>query len=79
SKFQFQVAMSCSGCSGAVERALKKQEGVTNVEISLENQTVIVLATEPATFEIIKERIAKTGKEIKSSEIVFTTSSESKP
>jgi hypothetical protein len=26
-QFKFNVAMSCSGCSGAVERALKKQEG----------------------------------------------------
>ncbi|KAH9811293.1 hypothetical protein DFH28DRAFT_1131216 [Melampsora americana] len=70
SQFKFEVAMSCSGCSGAVERALKKQEGVTNVEISLETQTVLVSAIEPATFEVVKEKIAKTGKEIKKSEIV---------
>ncbi|EGG00717.1 uncharacterized protein MELLADRAFT_93048 [Melampsora larici-populina 98AG31] len=70
SQFKFEVAMSCSGCSGAVERALKKQEGVTNVEISLESQTVLVSAIAPATFEVVKEKIAKTGKEIKKSEIV---------
>ncbi|KAA1068678.1 Cytosolic copper metallochaperone [Puccinia graminis f. sp. tritici] len=58
--------MTCSGCSGAVERALKKQEGVSKIDISLETQTVLVHAHPPATFDIVREKIAKTGKTINS-------------
>ncbi|PLW06079.1 hypothetical protein PCANC_07466 [Puccinia coronata f. sp. avenae] len=69
-QFKFNVAMSCSGCSGAVERALKKQEGVSKIDISLETQTVLVSASPPATFDVVREKIAKTGKTINSSEVV---------
>ncbi|OAV95453.1 hypothetical protein PTTG_04636 [Puccinia triticina 1-1 BBBD Race 1] len=65
-QYKFNVAMSCSGCSGAVERALKKQEGVSKIDISLETQTVLVHAHPPATFDIVREKIAKTGKTINS-------------
>ncbi|KAA1104250.1 Cytosolic copper metallochaperone [Puccinia graminis f. sp. tritici] len=64
--YKFNVAMTCSGCSGAVERALKKQEGVSKIDISLETQTVLVHAHPPATFDIVREKIAKTGKTINS-------------
>ncbi|WAQ88662.1 hypothetical protein PtA15_10A81 [Puccinia triticina] len=73
-QYKFNVAMSCSGCSGAVERALKKQEGVSKIDISLETQTVLVHAHPPATFDIVREKIAKTGKTINSSERGFLTS-----
>ncbi|CAH7672287.1 hypothetical protein BY996DRAFT_7477305 [Phakopsora pachyrhizi] len=69
-QFKFNVTMSCSGCSGAVERALKKQEGVSKIDISLEDQIVLVSANSPATFEVVKERIEKTGKTINGAEIV---------
>lgn len=69
-QYKFNVSMSCSGCSGAVERALKKQEGVAKIDISLETQTVLVHAKAPATFEIVREKIANTGKTINSSEIL---------
>ncbi|KAH9458849.1 hypothetical protein MJO29_009935 [Puccinia striiformis f. sp. tritici] len=68
--YLFNVAMSCGGCSGAIERTLKKQEGVSKIEISLENQTVLVYANPPASFDVVRERIAKTGKTINSSEVV---------
>ncbi|KAK0524677.1 Cytosolic copper metallochaperone, partial [Tilletia horrida] len=60
-EYKFNVAMSCSGCSGAVDRVLKKLEGVTSYDISLDTQTVVVKGTAP--FETVLEKIKKTGKE----------------
>ncbi|KAK1836139.1 hypothetical protein QBC39DRAFT_367528 [Podospora conica] len=68
--YKFNVAMSCGGCSGAVERVLKKLEGVKSYDVSLETQTVLVVADEGLNFETVREKIAKTGKEIKSAEVV---------
>jgi hypothetical protein len=45
-------------------------EGVSKIDISLETQTVLVHAHPPATFDIVREKIAKTGKTINSSEVV---------
>ncbi|ORX90382.1 heavy metal transport/detoxification protein, partial [Basidiobolus meristosporus CBS 931.73] len=59
---KFKVAMSCSGCSGAVERVLKKLDGVDNYDISLEQQTVTVHGDIPQ--ETVFEAIKKTGKEV---------------
>ncbi|SAM02390.1 hypothetical protein [Absidia glauca] len=61
-QYTFNVAMSCSGCSGAVERALKKVDGVDSIEISLEKQTVVVDTNLPR--ELILETIKKTGKTV---------------
>ncbi|EMD38385.1 hypothetical protein CERSUDRAFT_48050, partial [Gelatoporia subvermispora B] len=55
--------MTCSGCSGAVDRVLKKTEGVSSYDISLETQEVVVKGTVP--FEEVLERIKKTGKEVR--------------
>ncbi|KAK0551732.1 Cytosolic copper metallochaperone [Tilletia horrida] len=67
-EYKFNVAMNCSGCSGAVDRVLKKLDGVSHYDISLETQTVVVKGTAP--FETVLEKIKKTGKEVKSSEVV---------
>ncbi|CAD6891263.1 unnamed protein product [Tilletia laevis] len=67
-EYKFNVAMNCSGCSGAVERVLKKLEGVSSYDISLDTQTVVVKGTAP--FETVLEKIKKTGKEVRSSEVV---------
>ncbi|KAI9226524.1 MAG: heavy metal-associated domain-containing protein [Piptocephalis tieghemiana] len=61
--YKFTVAMTCGGCSGAVERVLKRLEGVEKTDISLENQTVVVTAT-TATKEQVYEAIKKTGKAV---------------
>ncbi|KAI8899107.1 hypothetical protein BC833DRAFT_513146, partial [Globomyces pollinis-pini] len=56
--YNFKVAMTCSGCTGAVERILKKTEGVSKFDISLENQTVQVESdtlSQDDLFEIIKK------------------------
>ena len=62
---QFSVQMSCSGCSNAVERALKKVAGVNKVETNLEKQTVDVYGeVDKATAFKAIEKTGKTVSEI---------------
>lgn len=61
-KYHFDVTMSCSGCSGAVERVLKKLDNVDSYEVSLEKQSVDVVTSQP--YETVYNTIAKTGKKI---------------
>ncbi|KAI1795793.1 copper chaperone taha, partial [Ganoderma leucocontextum] len=61
--YKFNVKMTCSGCSGAVDRVLKKTEGVSSYDISLEKQEVLVKGT--IEYEPLREKIAKTGKEVR--------------
>ncbi|BGP55761.1 hypothetical protein JCM8202_005674 [Rhodotorula sphaerocarpa] len=68
STYKFNVVMTCTGCSGAIDRVLKKTEGVTSHEISLEKQEVLVKATIP--YDDVLAKIKKTGKEVKSGEVV---------
>jgi len=66
--YQFNVKMSCSGCSGAVERALSKLDGVSSYETSLEKQEVIVKGT--ADYDTVLEKIKKTGKQVLGGETI---------
>ncbi|KAF2833620.1 hypothetical protein CC86DRAFT_12299 [Ophiobolus disseminans] len=66
--YKFNVAMSCGGCSGAVERVLKKLDGVESYNVSLETQTAEVVAADSLTFDTVLEKIQKTGKKVKSGE-----------
>ncbi|KAJ5740945.1 Metal homeostasis factor ATX1 [Penicillium malachiteum] len=67
-QYKFNVAMSCGGCSGAVERILKKLEGVKSFDVSLESQTATI-ATEPSlSYETVLAAIKKTGKTVNSGE-----------
>jgi len=61
--YKFNVAMSCSGCSGAVNRVLSRMPGVDKFDISLEQQTVVVEAS-TATQQEVLETIKKTGKAV---------------
>jgi len=55
-----KVDMMCSGCTGAVERIIKKMDGVESYDINLEEKKVVVKGNlDPQT---VKEKIAKTGK-----------------
>ncbi|KAK4040325.1 heavy-metal-associated domain-containing protein [Parachaetomium inaequale] len=65
-KYQFNVSMSCGGCSGAVDRVLKKLEGVKSYEVSLDTQTATVVADESLSYEKVLRTIAKTGKKVNS-------------
>ncbi|XP_046394875.1 copper transport protein ATOX1 [Ischnura elegans] len=61
---EFNVAMTCEGCSGAVERVLGKLkgQGVEKVEINLPSQQVLVHSD--LSHDVILENIKKTGKAV---------------
>ncbi|KGO65135.1 Heavy metal-associated domain, HMA [Penicillium italicum] len=67
-QYKFNVTMSCGGCSGAVERVLKKLEGVKTFDISLETQTVNVITEPTLSYDNVLEKIKKTGKTVNSGE-----------
>ena len=67
-KYHFDVTMACSGCSGAIERVLKKQDGIANYNVSLENQTVDVETDKD--YDLIYNVIQKTGKKINGGKVV---------
>ncbi|KAG5930744.1 hypothetical protein E4U53_002141 [Claviceps sorghi] len=62
--YEFNVSMSCGGCSGAIDRVLKKMEGIESYEVSLEKQTARVVTGLP--YEDVLAKIAKTGKKVNS-------------
>lgn len=66
--YKFNISMSCGGCSGAVDRVLKKLDGVKSYEVSLENQTATVVAEESLGYDKVLRTIAKTGKKVNSGE-----------
>jgi copper chaperone len=55
-----KVGMSCQGCVGAVERAIKKMSGVETSNIDLKEQKVTIVGNVKA--DEVLERISKTGK-----------------
>ncbi|KAK4655836.1 Cytosolic copper metallochaperone [Podospora pseudocomata] len=63
-KYHFNIVMSCGGCSGAVDRVLKKLEGVKSYTVSLETQTATVIAEDSLPYEKVLKTIAKTGKKV---------------
>ncbi|KAK5074324.1 Cytosolic copper metallochaperone [Lithohypha guttulata] len=67
-KYRFNVTMTCSGCSGAVERVLKKLDGVKSYDVSLDTQTADVTTDESLSYEQVLEKIKKTGKTVNSGE-----------
>lgn len=69
-KYHFNVTMSCSGCSGAVSRVLNKLDGVKNVDISLESQTVDVTTGSGLDYDTVYNTISKTGKKINEGKVV---------
>ncbi|CAK7894089.1 metal homeostasis factor Atx1p [[Candida] anglica] len=69
-KYHFNVTMTCSGCSGAVNRVLGRLEGVKNVDISLENQTVDVQTVSTLDYDTVFQTISKTGKKVLDGKII---------
>ncbi|KAJ5490570.1 hypothetical protein LT330_008601 [Penicillium expansum] len=67
-QYKFNVTMTCGGCSGAVERVLKKLEGVKTFDVSLETQTVNVTTEPTLSYDNVLEKIKKTGKTVNSGE-----------
>jgi len=66
--YKFNVSMSCGGCSGAVDRVLKKLDGVKSYEVSLESQTATIVAEPSLDYETVLKTISKTGKKVNSGE-----------
>ncbi|TFK42550.1 hypothetical protein BDQ12DRAFT_623728 [Crucibulum laeve] len=64
--YQFDVKMTCSGCSGAVTRVLEKAkgEGISDFTVDLDTQKVVVKGTLP--YDDVLGKIKKTGKEVRS-------------
>lgn len=60
--------MTCSGCSGAINRVLTKAQnegvGVDEFDVSLEKQEVIVKGD--ILYDDLEARIKKTGKQVSS-------------
>ncbi|KAF2166797.1 hypothetical protein M409DRAFT_36669 [Zasmidium cellare ATCC 36951] len=67
-KYKFNVTMTCGGCSGAVERVLKKLDGVKNYDVSLDTQTAEVTTEDSVSYATVLEKIQKTGKKVNSGE-----------
>lgn len=59
-----------AGCSNAVNRVLQKKEGVTDVDISLEKQSVVVKTDDSVSYDDVYETIAKTGKKVTGGQVV---------
>ncbi|KAK4575149.1 Cytosolic copper metallochaperone [Recurvomyces mirabilis] len=66
--YKFNVTMTCGGCSGAVERVLKKLDGVKSYDVSLDTQTATVQTEESVSYATVLEKIKKTGKAVNSGE-----------
>ncbi|KAF5868490.1 uncharacterized protein Bfra_012401 [Botrytis fragariae] len=66
--YKFNISMSCGGCSGAVDRVLKKLDGVRAYEVDLAGQTATVIGKPELEFDTVLEKIAKTGKKINTAE-----------
>ncbi|KAI7514968.1 hypothetical protein KC347_g264 [Hortaea werneckii] len=66
--YKFNVTMTCGGCSGAIERVLKKLEGVKDFDVSLDSQTATVKTEDSVDYATVLEKIKKTGKTVNSGE-----------
>ncbi|KAI9428938.1 hypothetical protein H4582DRAFT_1814179 [Lactarius indigo] len=63
--YKFDVKMTCGGCSGAVTRVLEKAKtsgGVSEFNVDLATQEVLVKGTMP--YDDVHSIISKTGKEV---------------
>ncbi|KAG7198208.1 hypothetical protein KM043_005616 [Ampulex compressa] len=58
--YEFNVEMTCEGCSNAVENVLNKKEGVNNVKINLQEKKVFVTST--LSSDEVLQALKKTGK-----------------
>ncbi|CAD6208639.1 GSCOCG00010617001-RA-CDS [Cotesia congregata] len=59
---EFTVEMTCEGCSNAVERVLKRKEGIESFNVDLPEKKVFVTSGLPS--DEILECLKKTGKPV---------------
>ncbi|CAI7642857.1 hypothetical protein N7533_011373 [Penicillium manginii] len=67
-QYTFNISMSCGGCSGAVERVLKKLDGVKTFDVNLESQTAKITTEPSLSYDTVLATIKKTGKAVNSGE-----------
>ncbi|KAF7630632.1 metal homeostasis factor ATX1 [Aspergillus flavus] len=68
-QYKFTVKMGCSGCSNAIQKALGPLSGLKSLDISLEQQTVSVVAEPSLSFNAVLAAIKGKGKDVHSGEI----------
>jgi len=56
--------MSCQHCVRHVKDALSEINGVTNIDVSLENKNAILEASGDVSDEVIKEAVEEVGYEV---------------
>ena len=59
---QFNVGMTCGGCSGAVTRILSKIEGVVNVSADVETKKVVVSCEESVDDQTLLDALMNWSK-----------------
>lgn len=69
-EYHFDVKMSCSGCSGAVSRALGKLDGVIDTKTDLDTQTVNVKTEDSLDYDTVLNTISKTGKKVNGGRVI---------
>ncbi|CAL8358124.1 unnamed protein product [Merluccius merluccius] len=62
-KYEFEVAMTCGGCSGAVTRVLSKLGDEVKFEIDLPKKLVWIESEKDVDY--LTEQLKKCGKEVK--------------
>ncbi|KAI9928510.1 hypothetical protein ASPWEDRAFT_105606 [Aspergillus wentii DTO 134E9] len=67
-EYKFNVSMSCGGCSGAVDRVLKKLDGIKSYDVNLQSQTAVVVAEPSLSYDTVLATIKKTGKTVNTGE-----------
>ena len=56
--------MHCSACASAVERILKKQEGIQDAQVNLVSEQVTVTSDRYLTLEPLVQALGKAGYEL---------------
>ncbi|KAK4957009.1 Cytosolic copper metallochaperone [Elasticomyces elasticus] len=66
--YKIDITMTCGGCSGTVERVLKKLDGIKSYDVSLDTQSANLVAADSLDYQTILEKIKKTGKKVNKGE-----------
>ncbi|KAJ5335826.1 hypothetical protein M433DRAFT_149504 [Acidomyces richmondensis BFW] len=68
-QYEFSVQMGCGGCSNTIQGALENLPGLKSLAISLEEQSVVVVAEPSLSYEAILETIKGKGKTVRSGQV----------
>ncbi|KAJ5343454.1 hypothetical protein N7541_008005 [Penicillium brevicompactum] len=68
-QYEFSVQMGCGGCSNTIRGALQSLPGLKSLAISLEEQSVVVVAEPSLSYEAILEAIKEKGKKVRRGQV----------